>query len=293
MSDAEAKELFVSFNKFQRWAFAHGTWRMAGLPAMLSSFYPLAINPAKKLRAALAKRVDERLSCSHSKIDDKDDLLAALIAAEDQDGNRFNREQLIDEVAIMFLAGHETSASALAWCFYLLAHHPNIQENIHFEIQEALGKEPLAFSHMKMLRLVRDCFRETLRLYPPIPFVPRKVTATEKWRDKTIKPGETIFVSLWLLHRRSSLWKDADDFDPYRFSAADSNHCVKNGFLPFSIGPRACIGASFAMQEATVVIARLVQNFKFEPTSHVPKPVARLTLRSRNGILLRVTKRNG
>lgn len=287
----EAHLLFETFESFQATAYAHGNWCMAGLPQWLSPFRRRAQRPAYILRGALARRVDERLKAREFGEPAGDDLLDALIESRDEQGVGFTRDELVDEVSVMFLAGHETSASALAWAFYLIANSPDIQERLHAEIDKTIGDGTLERSHFRKLPLVRNVFRETLRLYPPITFVPRKTTQTENWRDKVLKPDVTIFASLWLLHRHRHVWENPDGFDPDRFDTPEGKQASRDAYLPFSIGPRVCIGASFAMQEAAIVIAVLLQKFHFLPTEHVPRPISKLTLRSENGIELIVTPR--
>ncbi|HEX2257631.1 MAG TPA: cytochrome P450, partial [Afifellaceae bacterium] len=148
------------------------------------------------------------------------------------------------------------------------------------------------FRHTKHLRLARDVFREALRLYPPVAFIPRDATRTETMRDKVVKAGAILFVSPWLLHRHRKLWDRPDEFDPDRFADPATKESVRCAYLPFSAGPRVCLGAAFAMQEAVLILACLARDFRFEPVAgHTPRPVSRLTLRSENGIILRMYRR--
>jgi cytochrome P450 len=293
LGEEEARTLFEAFDRFQNHTFAHGFWTMAGLPKRLSPAQWRAKRPARVLRAALAARVDQRLAHQAQGGQPHGDLLDALIDARDAAGIGFTRDELVDEAAVMFLAGHETSASALAWAFYLIAHHPAIDERLDREVAKAIpaGAE-LSPSHFRHLPLVRDVFRETLRLYPPIAFVPRSPIQDETWRDKTVRAGEAIFVSLWLLHRNGTVWTNPDGFDPDRYSTPDGKAAMRTAHLPFSTGPRVCIGAAFALQEAAVVMATILQRFQFTPEpGHTPRPVAKLTLRSENGVRLRLHHR--
>lgn len=161
------------------------------------------------------------------------------------------------------------------------------------EADIAFGQEGgLQPRHFKFLKLTRDVFRETLRLYPPVAFFARDITVPEEIRDKRVKKGDIIFVSPWLLHRHRLYWKNPDMFDPDRFSREDEREAVRHAFLPFSQGPRVCLGASFALQEAAIILSLIVRHFEILPVEdHVPRPVARLTLRSENGIRLRLVKR--
>jgi cytochrome P450 len=289
----EAHDLFIAFETFQHHTFAHGFWTMAGLPKWLSPARWRTKKPANVLRAALARRVDARLAHRAQGGAAHGDLLDALIDARDANGVGFTREELVDEVGVMFLAGHETSASTLAWTFYLVANAPDVARRLHTEIDAAIAPgQHLTTSHFRRLPLVRDVFRETLRLYPPVAFVPRSPVRDEQWRDKTVRAGQAIFVSLWLLHRNGTVWANPDGFDPDRYATPEGKAAMRTAHLPFSVGPRVCIGAAFALQEAAVVIATIFQHFDFTPEpTHVPQPVAKLTLRSANGIRLRIHHR--
>ena len=136
-------------------------------------------------------------------------------------------------------------------------------------------------------------FRETLRLYPTLPLLGRDATRTEQMRDKrTVKRGSLIFISPWLIQRHQKLWDRPDEFDPDRFSRPETKESVRCAYIPFSTGPRVCLGASFAMQEGVLILAYLVRHFEFKPAEgHTPEPLARLTLRAENGIRLHVHRR--
>ena len=159
-------------------------------------------------------------------------------------------------------------------------------ETVQDLLNANLGKLP------GVMKLTRDVFRETLRLYPPVPFVPRDVTRDEVIRDKKVKRGSTIFVSPWLMHRHRNYWKAPDTFDPDRFSRDEEKEAIRTAYMPFSEGPRVCLGASFAMQEGAIILAMLARHFEITPVEgHVPKPIARLSLRSENGVFVRLAKR--
>ena len=141
-------------------------------------------------------------------------------------------------------------------------------------------------------RFARDIFRETLRLYPPVAMVARDSTKTEHMGTREIPPGEVIFVPIWLLHRHTEVWEQPDAFDPDRFDTENGREGLRCAYLPFSMGPRVCAGASFALQESTLLLSALVRKYRFLPApGHVPEPVSRLTLRSANGVRLIVESR--
>lgn len=290
----EAATIFNAFNHYQELAYIHGVWNMAGLPQALSIPRLRAIRHARNIRGPLARMVRKRFDLLATKPENPpQDILSSLIAARDADGSGFTEKELVDQIAVMFLAGHETSASALSWALYLIAQDKSVQERMHAETELAFGQEGgFAPKHFKFLKLTRDVFRETLRLYPPVSFVPRDITVPEKIRNKEMKKGSAVFISLWLLHRHRDIWNNPDVFDPDRFSREDEKEAIRAAYMPFSQGPRVCLGASFALQEAAIILSMIARHYEIEPVEgHVPKPVARLTLRSENGIRLRLRKR--
>jgi len=265
------------------------------VPNWLSPGRFFAARHARVIRGLLDRSVQDRLDEQASgKTIERKDILASLLEAQDPvTGEKFSRKDLVDQISVLFLAGHETSASVLAWALYLIAMRPDIQDRLHAESVAAFGDRAPAFSDMRRLRLARDVFRETLRLYPPVSFMSRDATERTEMRDKVIESGEMIFVSPWLIQRHTTLWDRPDVFDPDRFSDPASKESQRAAYIPFSAGPRVCLGASFAMQEGILILAYLTRHFRFEPVKgHTPKPIARLTLRSENGVRLRVFRRD-
>jgi cytochrome P450 len=218
-----------------------------------------------------------------------DDLATKIMTTPDPvTGVPFGTAEMVDQVAIFFLAGHETSASALAWALYLLATHPEVQGRV---ATEAAGLEPV-FATVGGLRYTRDVFREALRLYPPVPMMVRQNRQAEVFRGRQVRPGAQVVISPWHLHRHERIWANPDGFDPDRWTTPEARDSAREGYLPFSRGPRVCPGAGFAMLEGTLLLAHLVRAFRFEPvTGKVPVPVAHLTVRAQDGIWLRVTRR--
>lgn len=290
----DAESIFDAFNHYQELAYIHGVWNMAGLPQALSIPRLRAVKHARNIRGPLARMVRRRFEQLEAHPEKKpQDILQSLIEARDVDGSSFTEKELIDQIAVMFLAGHETSASALSWALYLIAQDRDVQERMHAETRLAFLSDgnfrPAQFKHLK---LTRDVFRETLRLYPPVSFVPRDITVPETMRGKNLKKGSAIFISLWLMQRHREIWKNPDTFDPDRFSRDEDKEAIRSAYMPFSQGPRVCLGASFALQEAAIILSMIVHHYQIAPVEgHVPKPVARLTLRSENGIRLRLRKR--
>ncbi|RVT82633.1 cytochrome P450 [Rhodobacteraceae bacterium CCMM004] len=213
-----------------------------------------------------------------------------MTTADPQNGARFDTAEMVDQVAIFFLAGHETSASALAWALYLLATHPEAQARCAAEAADFMA-DP-TFARLKTLSFTRDVFRETLRLYPPVPMMVRETVRTETFRGRTVAPGAQVVLSPWHLHRHTRLWDAPDDFDPERFAGENGRACLRRAYIPFSAGPRVCTGAGFAMVEGPLLLACVLAEWHVAPVEgRTPVPVAHLTVRSRDGIYLSISPR--
>lgn len=221
------------------------------------------------------------------------DILDALLHAGSSGGYEpFNFTELVDQVAVLFLAGHETSASALTWALYLIAQSPEIQDRMHAEAMTLGTDVQVSLPDLKQLKLTRNVFRETLRLFPPVGFIARQAASSCPMRDKMIEKEASIIVSPWLIHRHRGLWKHPDAFDPDRFNDEESRVSIQKAYLPFGMGPRVCVGATFAMHEAVLLLSSLVRNYKFNAVpGHIPEPVGRLTIRSGNGVRLTLHRR--
>jgi cytochrome P450 len=221
-----------------------------------------------------------------------DDLATKIMTTADpQTGERFTTEEMVDQVAIFFLAGHETSASTLGWALYLLARYPEWQDRLAQEAEAALAGGA-DFAVIGKLRLARDIFRETLRLYPPVPMMVRETTRPERFRDRDLPKGSQIVLSPWHLHRHERLWQNPDGFDPGRWQTENGKTCLRDAFIPFSAGARVCTGAGFAMVEGPLLLAMLVRAYRFDTVEgRAPMPVAYLTVRAKDGIWLRLTAR--
>jgi len=221
------------------------------------------------------------------------DILASLLRVVDADtGERFSFEEILDQVAMLFLAGHETSASALTWAMYLLSLYPDVQERAYQEVMGCVGEGEFDSFQIKRMELITNIFKETLRLYPPVGFFARESKDETTMRDKTIVKGASVVVAPWLIHRHPDFWDNPNGFNPDRFNDPQSIH--KDTYLPFGMGPRICIGASFAMQEAVLILATIIRDFKIDlQENFVPDVVGRLTVRSANGMHIVLTQREG
>jgi cytochrome P450 len=218
------------------------------------------------------------------------DLLDLLMAGSDpESGRKMTTAELRDNLLTFIVAGHETTALTLSWALYLCAFDPVVQAAAREEAQGVLGDRAATVADLPALPLVRRIVDETLRLYPPAAFLSRTAMAADRLCGREVRPGDTVILPIYALHRHRMLWEDADAFRPDRF--ADPKAVPRFQYLPFGDGPRICIGASFALQEAVIVLATLLARFRFSPVpGKEPKPVMILTLRPEGGVWLKVER---
>ena len=219
------------------------------------------------------------------------DVLSRLIAARDPaTGEAMPDALIVDNVVTFLMAGHETTAQALTWTLYLLALFPEWQGRAREEIRDVVGDVPIEPAQVARLTLVEMIFQEAMRLYPPAPSLMRRALTEVSLGDETLSPGSAVVIPIYAIHRHHLLWDEPLRFDPNRFSPAAKADRHRCSYLPFSTGPRNCIGASFAMVEGRVILATLLSRAKFElPEGEIPVPFARVTLRPKNGLKLKVT----
>ncbi len=288
-----AARVFSEFRDHQRTQPVVNLAALIPLPGWMPRFHRRRTRrTAKVIRSLIRKLTIERMARIEAG-DAPDDLATKIMTTADpHTGQKFDIEEMVDQVAIFFLAGHETSASALAWALYLLALYPDWQSRVAAEAQAAFGDTLPEFSHMGKLPLTRDVFRETLRLYPPVPMMVRQARCPETFRGRQIAPGAQIVLSPWHLHRHERIWDNPDGFDPARYGTQAGRKCLREAFIPFSAGQRVCPGAGFAMIEGPLLLAMVVRAFRFETVPGRPAmPVAHLTVRGKDGIWLKITRR--
>ncbi len=247
---------------------------------------------AKTIRRLVGQLVSARIAQVKAGTAPDDLATKILTTVDPETGQGFNYEEMVDQVAIFFLAGHETSAAALAWALYLLALYPEWQDKLALEAQQAFDPDKIYFSTLSKLRHSRAVFRESMRLYPPVPLFVREAACPEQFRGRKVKKGAQVIISPWHLHRHERLWERPDEFDPARFDTPNGKECLRKAYIPFSAGARVCPGSAFAMAEGPLLLSMLVRAFRFETVpDKTPMPVAHLTVRSRDGIFLRLTPR--
>ncbi len=215
------------------------------------------------------------------------DLLDLLLDASDPEtGRRMTRQELRDNLLTFIVAGHETTALTLAWALYLCAFDPSVQDRAAAEAQ-ALGRFPTA-ADLGRLPMITRIVNEALRLYPPAAFLSRTARAPDRLCGREVRPGDTVMLPIYALHRHHLLWDRPDAFDPDRFLTTPDRYA----FLPFGAGPRICIGSNFALQEAVIILSALLARFRFAAIpGQQPQPRMILTLRPHGGVWLQVTPR--
>lgn len=282
--------IYRRFNKFQKYSHYGSMLRLYKLPSL--GFKQLADREAKAIQAVFAGVIEDRYRRfhEHGEIVHHDILQSLFEARHPVTGEPFTCQRVMEQIALIFLAGHETSASLMSWACYLLAECPHIQDALRAETERLTGGGKLTMDALKGMTVTRNVVRETLRLYPPVPFLPREPICPVTMREKPIKPGDMLVVSPWLIQRNEHHWPCAHAFDPDRFETEAGQDMLKKAWIPFGKGPRLCIGAGFAQQEAMVVLATLVRNYRIEALADdKPEPVARLTIRPKDGIRLKLT----
>lgn len=286
-----ARDVFQEFQRYQRAQPILNLAAFIPLPKWMPRFHRKDTRTsAKRIRDLISKMTEMRAE----EIEDgtaPDDLATKIMTAVDPvTGRQFEWQEMVDQVAIFFLAGHETSASALAWSLYLMALHPEWQDRLAQEAE--VLNEDYGFSVMGKLKLSKDTFRETLRLYPPVPMMVRSCEHAEEFRNRKIKKGAQIVLSPWHLHRHERLWDNPDGFVPERWKTENGRTCMREAYMPFSAGARVCPGAGFAMIEGPLLLSMILKEYRVSfADERRPIPVAHLTVRSENGIFLRFERR--
>jgi cytochrome P450 len=221
------------------------------------------------------------------------DLLARLIAARDSEtGGGMTPKEVRDQVVTIFMAGHETTSLALSWTWYLLSQHPAVEARLHAELAEVLGGRPPTSDDIGNLRYTRMVIEESMRLYPPAHTTGRQPIADDEILGHRIPAGVEVLILPWLLHRKPQLWENPTRFDPERFAPERAAERPRFAYIPFGAGPRICIGAAFAMTEATLILATIAQRYRLHlKADHPIEPQGLITLRPRYGIRMQLERR--
>lgn len=218
------------------------------------------------------------------------DFLTLLLKAEGPDG--LSRSEIEDNIITFIGAGHETTARALGWTLYCLSQAPWERAPIEDEIDAVLARESDPTKWLDAMPLTRAAFEEALRLYPPAPSINREPIVPDRYKDLDIPLKAAVLVMPWTVHRHRKLWEQPDAFLPQRFHPGRRDNVDRFQYLPFGAGPRVCIGAAFAMQEAIIALAVLMSRYRFDAVSGTrPWPVQKLTTQPEGGLPMHVTPR--
>jgi cytochrome P450 len=262
---------------------------LLGFPAWLASLFSRRRRTAAVLNE-FDRAVDELISSrAHDPNAQPKDLLARLVAARDAEtGGGMTANEVRDEVVTIFMAGHETTAQALTWTWYLLSLHPAVEARLDEELRAVLKGRTPQYEDIAQLRYTRMVIEESMRLYPPAHTMAREPIAADVVLGRRIPAGAIVLVAPWLLHRKASLWHEPHRFDPDRFTTEPPRF----SYIPFGAGQRICIGAAFAMTEAILILAMIAQHYRLRlKPGHPIEPQGLITLRPRYGMPMVLERR--
>ena len=290
LDDGTARDVFESFAFFER-SVAHVELvrLIFGKPFADIPQKAAVLDACARIRGHIKKLLDRHLAEGAR----FDDIASAVIAARDlETGQGFSEKELIDQLGVFFLAGHETTASALTWAMFIAGVRPDVAGRIRAEVETVTSGEPVSFEHIRQLTYTRAVFKEAMRLYPPITFLPRVAAQAVEIGGKRLRKGAMVMIAPWAVHRHHSLWRDPDVFDPGRFSPEREKTIPPGAYIPFGLGPRVCVGAAFALTEATLILGSVLRHFDIavQAPQNV-RPVARLTTRPAEEVLATIAVR--
>ncbi len=291
VSDEEAARVVRGFSDYQAVVEQTDLLAMLGGPRWLHSGAP---GPRAKTAAdEVQGMVDMILARANASVSDM--RLAASLLASAQEVEDDPAAAVRNEAIVLFMAGHETTANALAWTWSLLAMAPDVEGRMHEELAAVLGGRTPTLGDFNRLPYTRAVFEEALRLYPPVPILSREARGADTLRGKPIKGGDIIIIAPWLVHRHKAYWTDPDAFAPERFLPGAAEKPPKFAYIPFSGGARVCLGARFGLVEAVLCLATLAQRFRLRPppgARFAPEIDCRLTLRPKGGLPMTLERRS-
>lgn len=289
LDEIKGKEILHAFVTFQEETARTAIRKFFCVPQWLSNI--LGENKRMKAGAVIRKSLSDIIQPRYDsyKNDNYSDILSSLLHTVDaSSGERFSFEEILDQVSMLFLAGHETTASSLTWTLYCLSLDQDAQQKAYNEIISINKDGKFSISDIKEMKYLTNVFKEALRLYPPVGFFARQSKGEAKIRDKVLQKGSGVVVAPWLIHRHDDFWEAPHEFRPDRHN----ENIPKEKYMPFGLGERVCIGQGFAMQEAIIILANILREFKLElKDGFVPDVVGRLTVRSANGMMIKMSKR--
>jgi cytochrome P450 len=279
-ADAVGRAMTVAIDHVNEYADA-----IIRIPPWIPTPKNLRFRRARRTLDALVLRIiDERRKATEK----PNDLLSMLMSAQDEETReQMTDRQLRDEVMTLVAAGHETTANALTWAFYLLSQHPHVAERLRSEVESVLGGRRPSIEDLPRLTYTRAVLEETMRLYPPAWVIEREATADDTLGGYRVRRGSVVAMSPFTIHRNPRYWDNPNEFDPDRFSAARATARPKYAYLPFGGGPRLCIGNAFAMMEAQIILAMVASEWSLAlaPGFTVELDPS-VTLRPRSGLFM-------
>ena len=289
---AHAREIVTAFSEYQRLIGQLDIAYFFGLPDWLPRFHSPAIRrAAKRIHNVLDQVIRD---CRDRLSSGEVSMIRLLLEARDAEtGEPLDEGALRNEAAVIFMAGHETTANSLAWSWYLLSQAPETEERLHSELAQVLGTRLPTLDDVPNLPYTRAVFEETVRLYPPVPLLARQALRDETIRGRPVPQGSLVMAVPWLLHRHRKFWGKPDHFIPERFLPENAQHRIRHAYLPFSVGPRICAGAAFGLTEAILCITTLAQRVRLRlAPDAVVTPICRLTLRPGDNLRMFVEPRD-
>lgn len=259
----------------------------------LPDWMPTPLKYRKKRTIDLLNRVVmPMIHARRSSKEDTGDLLSMLLLAQDDDGQGMSDEQIRNEALTLVLAGHETTANALTWTLYLLSQYPDVAEKLHVEVTRVLGNRQPTLADLKDLHYTEQVIKEGMRVYPPVWSVARQTQQATQLGRYPIGKYATAIIPIWTVHHDERWYPNARAFEPERWADDRANAVPRYAYLPFGGGPRVCIGNSFAMMEAQLILVSIIQKYHLSHIKGhrvVPEPL--VTLRPKYGMKMRLEKR--
>ena len=264
-------------------------------PIPVPAWWPSETNKKKvralrDVREVVKKFIDDRRTSGK----DRGDLLSTLVFAEDEGGARMSDTELHDEAMTLFFAGHETTSTALTWTWYLLARHPEVEERLYAEIQSAVGDRALTVGDLGRLPYLEMVVKESMRMHPSVWSYMREPIADYRIGDVVLPKGSLVFICVYAVHRDARNFQDPDVFRPERFEKESEKKIPRGAYVPFAAGPRVCLGKTFAMMEARLVLGTLLQRARPRiPRGWEAELFPQISLRPKGGLPVEVELRGG